>query len=332
MQLQNRATNVTLGVFRVTNERNALATPTVVTYNVPIVTFVLRKISARRSVDFLTFPFDTFTWVLLMFVYSLIGILNIFQTKDVKSGIFQTFEIVIGNATKTLPKKSSSRVRFTTTIISAFILRSVYQSLLFYIFRTNFYLVPPYSLKGLGDEGYKAVATNVTAEYLLQIPEMANNTLPLIITNSSSEMSPFRYMEFHRDQLLVTMSIFEFGLRYVQDELTIGTVLRSMPLKITDQQIVFYLPKHSYLIDRFNDYILRLNAAGLLKAWQKWTNSDFKVSSRDVKPSDYNGVLMINLQHFAGFLTLMVLLDLISIGFFLLEMLSIKCKWLQKCF
>ena len=329
MQLKNRETNITLGVFRVTTERNAVATPTIVTYNVPIIPFVLRKLSTRKSIGLLSFPFDHSTWLLLIVVYSAIGILNVIETKDIKSGIFHTFEIVIGSAVKTSPTKSSSRLRFITTIVSSFILRSVYQSLLFYIFRINFYLTPPYSLKGLGDEGYKALATNVTATFLLQIPELANNTLPLIITNSSSEMSPFRYMEFHRDELLVTMSTVEFGLRYVEEELAYGAALRLLPHTITDQQIGFYLPKHSYLIDRFNDYILRLNAAGLLEIWKKWTNADFKVTRRTVSRGEYNSAMIINLKHFSGFLTLMAILHMTSIVLFVVEMLSIKYKRLQ---
>ena len=330
--MENRETNITLGVFRITTERNAVATPTIVTYNVPIIPLVLRKLSKHKSIGLLTFPFDHSTWLLMILVYSAIAILNVFESKDIKTGIFQTFEIVIGSAVKTLPIKSSSRLRVITTIVTSFILRSVYQSLLFYIFRTNFYQILPYSLKGLGDEGYKAVATDVTAKFLLQIPEMANNTLPLIITNSSSEMSPFRYMEFHRDELLVTMSIVEFGLRYVEEELAFGSALRLLPVKVTDQQIVFYLPKHSYLIDRFNDYILRLDAAGLLVMWKKWTNADFKVSRRTVSHNEYNSALIINLKHFSGFLTLMAILHMTSIVFFVVEMLSIKCKRLQTFF
>ncbi|TMW43213.1 hypothetical protein DOY81_011708 [Sarcophaga bullata] len=144
-------------------------------------------------------------------------------------------------------------------------------------FAQHFYLLPP-TLTGLAEEGYRAVATEVTAEFLLQVPEIANKTLPLIITNSSSEMSPMRFMEFHRNESLVAMSTNEFALRYVREELTFRTVIRVLPIDIKEQHIGFYLTKHSYLIDRFNDYVLRLHASGCgLRYGNVWTNSNYRL-------------------------------------------------------
>lgn len=317
-------------MFRKTTARDKIASPVFTTYSVPIIPLVLRKVASIESIGILTFPFDYITWTLMIAFYIVMVIINVIQTKDTKASIFDTFELVIGSSINKLPQKSSTRVRFMTAIISSFILRIVYQSLLYLIFRSNFYLVPPFSLCGLAEKGYRAVATEVTAEFLLQVPEIANKTLPLIITNSSSEMSPMRFMEFHRNESLVAMSTNEYALRYVREELTYRTVIRVLPIDITDQHISFYLTKHSYLIDRFNDYILRLHASGLLEIWQLWTNSEYKVTERTVSASGYDGTLIISFQQIAGFFRLIAALHLISLVFFVLEVLSSRYKWMQK--
>ncbi|XP_065365322.1 uncharacterized protein LOC135958345 [Calliphora vicina] len=213
-KLRNQETNITLGFFRRTNKRDKIATPTYVTYYVPLIALILRKLATHESMDILTFPFDGVTWILMIVVYVIIGIINAVQTKQIKGSIFQTFEIIIGVTTKDVPKKTPTRIRFMTTILSSFILRSVYQSLLFFVFRSNFYIATPYTLNGLATEGYKVVSTELTMQFLLYVPEIENKTLPLIVTNSTSEMSPMRYVEYHRNESLVAISIIEFGIDF----------------------------------------------------------------------------------------------------------------------
>ncbi|KAM7348209.1 uncharacterized protein ACRADG_007625 [Cochliomyia hominivorax] len=331
-KLENRETNITLGFFRLTAERDKIATPTFVTYYVPLKPLILRKLASHELMGILTFPFDKTTWILMILIYTIIGIINVIQTKQIKGGIFQTFEIIIGVTVKDVPEKISSRLRFMTTILSSFIFRSIYQSLLFFLFRTNFYQAPPVTLDDLAAEGYQFVATELTMQFLLYVPHIENKTIPSIVTNSSSEMSPMRYVEFHRNKTLVAVSIIEFALRYVREELTFGTALRVLPIPIKDQQIGLYLAKHSYLIDRFNDYILRLHQSGLLNKWREWANLDYQVTRKRGSPTTYRSVLMINLKQFSGFILLMIILHVISIVLFILELLSLKYMWLQKFF
>ncbi|XP_065365319.1 uncharacterized protein LOC135958342 [Calliphora vicina] len=331
-KLQHHETNITMGFFRHTNERDKIATPTFVTYYVPLISLILRKRASHESMGILTFPFDRITWILMFVSYAVVGIINVLQSKEIKGGIFQTFEVIIGITIKDVPKTTSTRVRFMTTLLSSFILRSVYQSLLFYLFRNNFYQSPPITLNALVAEGYKVVCTELTQQFLLYVPQIENKTLPLLVTNSSSEMSPMRYVEYHRNESLVAISIIEFALRYVREELTFGTALRVLPMKVKDQQIGFYLTKHSYLVDRFNNYILRLHESGLLDKWREWANLDYRVTRKRGSATAYHSALMINLNQFTGFILLMIFLHLTSIIFFALELLSQKIVWLQKFF
>ncbi|XP_023291352.2 uncharacterized protein LOC111674905 [Lucilia cuprina] len=331
-KLRHRETNITMGFFRRTNIRDKIATPTIVTFYVPLIALILRKLASHESMDILTFPFDAETWSLIIVAYVIMGIINSVRTRKIKGSIFQTYEIIMGVTTKDIPKRSSTRIRFMTTILSSFILRSVYQSLLFFVFRSNFYLATPQSIEGLATEGYKVVSTELTMQFLLYVPQIENKTLPVIVTNSSSEMSPMRYMEYRRNESLVAISIIEFALRYVREEMTFGTALRVLPMKVKDQQIGFYLAKHSYLIDRFDDYIMRLHQSGLTNKWREWGNLDFQVSRKRVNPTAYDSALMINLNQFAGFLKLMLFLHISSIALFALELLSQKVKWFKRFF
>lgn len=330
MQLKNFNTNITLSYFRRTTERDIIGTPTFVTYFMPIVAFILRKKIEHESIDMLTFPFDTITWLLIVVVYSTIGIFNIYHTRGVRNGFFQIFEIIIGIPIPNVPHRTSKRIRFMTTLISSFILRSVYQSLLFFLFRTNFYQSTPLTIEGLAESGYKAVATDLTSKFLSFVPQIDDNSLPLIVINNTSEMYPLRYLLQHRNENLVAMSIMEFAIHYVRNELPRGEALHILPINVKDQQIGFYLPKHSYLIDRFNTYILRLHQSGLLLKWKEWINYENEVQRSS--SNRYDDTLMVNLNQLFGFLFLIIFLLFVSLVLFVMELLSLKYKCLQRIF
>ena len=280
--------------------------------------------------DMLTFPFDTITWILIVIVYSTIGVFNIQQKHKIKNGFFQIFEIIIGIPIPYVPRKTSRRIGLITTLLSSFILRSVYQSLLFFLFRTNFYQSTPITIEGLAESGYKAVATDLTSQFLNFVPQIDDNSLPLIVINNTSEMYPLRYLVHHRNESLVAMSIMEFAIHYVRKELPSGEALHILPINVKDQQIGFYLPKHSYLSDRFNTHILSLHQSGLLLKWKEWINYENQVQTGSSK--SYDNTLMVNLNQLFGFLILIIFLLCMSICLFVLELLSKKCKCLRRIF
>ncbi|KAM7348575.1 uncharacterized protein ACRADG_007849 [Cochliomyia hominivorax] len=330
-KLKNFETNITMGYFRRTADRDKLATPTYVTYYIPISAVIFRKQVSHISMDILTFPFDKITWILLIVSYGLLAKIDYYCKNDIKLDIFQICKIFIGVPTPQTPKKPSTRIRYTSILLTSFILRSIYQSLLFLLFRTNFYQPPPLTLNDLVAANYQAVTTELTKEFLLHVPQIEDKSLPIISNNTIDELWPLGYMDRNRNESLVAMSVVEFVIRYVREYMSPGEALQILPMKVKDQQIGFYLSKHSYLSDRFDYFILHFHQAGLLNKWREWTNIRYKAVKKPLSTA-YGDALIISIKQLAGFLLLVILLNVLSLVVFILELLSLKYKWIQKFF
>ncbi|XP_065365324.1 uncharacterized protein LOC135958347 [Calliphora vicina] len=291
-KLKRLQTNITMGYFRRTAGTDKIATPTYVTYYIPIAAINIRKQVQHISMSILTFPFDKTTWILMITFYGLLAGINCFKNRRIKVPSFQIFEIIIGMPTTKVPRRSSKRIHFTTVLLSSFILRSIYESLLFLLFRTNFYQAAPITLNALVTAGYKAVSTELTKEFLLYVPEIEDKSLPLITINTTDEIYPLSYMDRYRNESLVAMSIVEFAIRYVREQMTVGEALQILAINVKDQQIGFYLSKHSYLSRRFDYYILHFHQAGLLNKWREWTNLYYQVTTKR-SSTVYEDALMI---------------------------------------
>lgn len=324
---------MSVGYFRRTINRDLIATPCFIIYYIPLVAVVLRQEDQYESIGILLFPFDRTTWFLLIISCGIFTIINGFQTKAYKVNSFQILEVLIGMATSRVPKGTPRRIRFVIWVLCAFILRSVYQSLLFYLYRTHFYKSPPITLDGLAAAGYKTVCTQFSSDFVLYVPQIIDQTLPLIILNSSNELDPLRYLERHPDANVIAMTVMDFVTYYVATEMDYRNALQILPINVNVQQIVFYFAKHSYLNQRINEYILRFQEAGFLEMWRDWTNYDYRVTRRDGDASIYDQELMVNLKQLNGFFFVIIFLHLIAIVVFVLEMLSTRYKWLNEfCF
>ncbi|XP_065365323.1 uncharacterized protein LOC135958346 [Calliphora vicina] len=292
--LKNLETNMTVGYFRRTAKRDKIATSSYVTYYLPLVAVILRKQSKYESLSIFTFPFDSITWTLTLIFYGLIIILNNLNVDRRRVNNFQIYEILMGMSVKSVPKVSSKRIHFMTALLSSFFLRSVYQSLLFYLFRTHFYKSPPRSLEDLVAEGYKAVCNEMSLNFIANVPQVQDKSLPIITIYSANEMYPLYYLELFRDQNYAAISNYDFALYYAYQLLSVGDVLQVLPINVNDQQIGFYLAKHSYLVDRFNRYILRFQQAGLLLKWKEWSNFEYQISKQKDAATSKETVLMNN--------------------------------------
>lgn len=330
-QMQNYETNFTMGYFRRTGERDTFGTPTYTTYYLELVAIILRKEAGHEKIVIWSFPFDTATWIMIIVIYIIIGLLNFSQNMEIENGIFKIFKVIIGTPVNNLPNWTSTRIKFMTVIISSFILRSIYQSLLFYIFRTNYYKSPPLTFEGLVADGYTAIATELYLRFLIYVPQIEDKSLPLMLINNTNEILSLRYLQLHRNESLVAMSVIEFVTRFIREELAPGEALQVLPINVKDQQICFYMPKHSYFADRLNQYIMFLHQAGLYLKWREWTLYDYQVGEAHL-PTTHVKSLIVNLRQLVGFLFLVIFILLASIVLFGLELMSKNFNWMQKLF
>lgn len=321
-----------MGYFRRTTARDKIATPSYVTYYLPFVAVILRKEAQIGSLEILTFPFDKPTWALAVAVYFISLLLNLLFVKNRIVKNFQIYQISLGIPVKFVARGAVKRVRFFIMLFYTFILRTVYQCLLFHLFRTHFYEAPPITMEGLIENRYKAICTEISLRYLVDVPHIQNRSLPLSVVYNSNELLPLYHLERNPDKNLVALTNFEFTKFYAVAILGMGNALQLLPISVNEQQIGFYFVKHSYLVDNFNFYILSFQQAGLLDKWKERYSMEYLVSKTSGHETAYEHVLLINLKHLKAFFVLMCSLHLLAAVLFGIEVLSKKFKCLQKLF
>ncbi|XP_075156006.1 uncharacterized protein LOC142229337 [Haematobia irritans] len=307
--LDKRKTNITAGFFRRTAERDAIATPTYVTFNLPVVAVILRRQNEYQSLEILAFPFDTTSWILLIVSSLVLMLINKFQRKPLRSYVcsWQIVEALLGVPSFRMPERLSLRTTLMIWILSTLILRSVYQSLLFYLFRTQFYREPPKSLEDLAKLGYKAICTIRSEPILDYIPEFMDKSIPLKVLNTTDEMEPLRYLENNADKNIVAISVADIVYYYVQKKINAENVFLILNFEINDQQISFYVPKHSYLIESFNKYILIFHQTGFLEYWRKMSLEKYRVFIGS-DSTEYENELLIDMKQFMGFIFIVLIM------------------------
>lgn len=318
-----------MGYFRRTAERDKVATPSYVTFYLSLVAVILRKQNKYKSFSIYTFPFDTPTWILILLSCCLVIALNNFATKRLRKNNFLIFKILFGMTINNIPRNSSRRIYFISTLLCAFFLRSIYQSLLFDFYRTHLYVSPPTTIDALVTEGYQAVCTEMSMHFFGIVTQVQDKTLPIVILYTPNEMGPLYYLVHNSDSNFAAISIFDFALYYGLDILTANEVLVVLPINVNDQQIGFYLTKHSYLVNRFNNYILWFQEAGIQRKFREWTYIEYRIRRQKHFQEAIETELMIKLSELIGFFIIVVSLFLLAFLVFLLELLSKKIKVLE---
>lgn len=315
--------------MRRTPERDVIATPTYITYNLPLVAIITQKENDYESLEILTFPFDKITWILLIVCSILLMVINYFKQKlNISISCWHIVEALLGVPSYKIPKGFSIRTILILWILSTFLLRSVYQSLLFYLYRTQFYRNPPQTLYDLEQSGYKAICTTRTYPILQHIPQFSNETIPLQVLNTTDEMEPLRFLAKYPEKNFAGISVTDFVYYYVhKNKGPVYLVING----INNQQIGFYVPKHSYFIEPFNDCILTFHQMGFLQLWRQRIIQSYHIA-RGSYTTKYESELLINMKQFMGFIWVLLIIHGVALVVFGLELLSKKLKILQKLF
>ncbi|XP_055842725.1 uncharacterized protein LOC129909676 [Episyrphus balteatus] len=105
-----------------------------------------------------------------------------------------------------------------------------------------------------------------------------------IIDFQGHESPLFVYLEKHSNERLFVISPLEFLLNYVGENRK-GGVLTTLKESFMLQNICIYFTKHSFLVDRVNLLIQRINSAGLLNSWAK-TQIDWSYLKSSILPKE----------------------------------------------
>uniref|UniRef100_A0A1I8MPE7 Putative ionotropic receptor ligand binding domain-containing protein n=1 Tax=Musca domestica TaxID=7370 RepID=A0A1I8MPE7_MUSDO len=300
---------------------------TVTTYHTTLVAVIIRSPYPLTSIRTLVFPFDTDAWICLL--CTLLAMITINQMRRHSNSMtnLQFIEIFLGLSTLYRPRLKWHSLSFLIWLWCSFLLRSIYQSMIFYLYNFDIFQNPPKSLDALVEHGFTLICTRKTLQFVENIPQVANNMLRKIIFDSSDEMQQLVHLDRLSERNYAAIVDKEIAKFYINN-MKPKNILQILPFTVNNIPTTIYLPKHSFLIETINDNILRIFGAGLHETWTLYNGAE------DYPKNDEPQRTMFDMSfiHVFSVLELSLILYFVSFVIFLLELCSRKLKCLQKLF
>lgn len=325
----DREANMSMSYLRRSRARDRIATCTVTTYHIKLVGVAIRSKETLASVKPFIFPYEFRVWVCVLMCFLLMLISNRIGRNIRSINNLQIFEIFMGVTTLYQPQGRRHTLQFLTWLWCTFVLRSMYQAMIFYLYNIELYREPPKSIEGLAKEGYSIICNNMSLQFLENIPLIADKNISLIVLDALSEIEQLEYLDQQGNDLYAAVVAEDIAHYFVAHHKT-EHILEVLPFNINSVQTAIFLPKHSYLVGPFDDNILRFLASGLPRAWLSFSGETRYGPHK--KQKDVGNRSHMSMAQITAVWKINALILFIALGVFALELLSIKIKCIQKLF
>ncbi|XP_017136828.1 uncharacterized protein LOC108152189 [Drosophila miranda] len=258
--LLERRANLSLGYFRKTARRNQLLTTGMSYYSSPLVAVLQRESYLIGSLALLTFPFEWTVWLILLGSLAL-------QIAIRRAGL-PVLELLLGQSLARLPRSWLHRLVFAHWLYAVMPLRICYQSLLFHLIRMQLFAALPDSLEQLLTENFRGVCTGNTLRMLHEMPLVAGRTESfsgLATLYDQEVLDSLQQTGGHKVFAIAGMDVTLAYLRSSSRPDSYHVV--GQPVNV--EYAGLYMPKHSYLYEKVDDAIRRLDDTGFIHAWRR---------------------------------------------------------------
>ncbi|XP_036320154.1 uncharacterized protein LOC118734547 [Rhagoletis pomonella] len=278
--LHERIADISLGCFRYTVQRCEVLTGALPYYQTWQIFGVKLAGHTYSSLEIFAFPFDLETWFCLLISFQLIFLLAyainsrcdhstlahiIVGYPRPRSPLTNTLSLFLGIPIEQTPRTNFARFVLIMWVIYGYVMRNAYQSFLYQLLQTDLYRTPPQNIFELIEKGYSLIMTENTLETVSAAPLIQNGRIAVIINNNTYEWKSYEMVEELGGNLAAVTP---------KDYLTFYMMVKHkrgafyvLPDRFFPQHITMYFPKHSYLIVRFNELLMRLRSQGLIDYW-----------------------------------------------------------------
>ncbi|XP_067635784.1 glutamate receptor ionotropic, kainate 5-like [Eurosta solidaginis] len=280
--LYDHMADLSLGCFRYTAERCEILTAALPYYQTWQIFGVEITGQTYSSLEIFGFPFDLTTWICLLISFQLVLLLAytihsrcdysplariIIGYPRTRTPITNTYSLFLGIPIEEPPRTNFARFVLCSWVIYGYLMRNSYQSCLYKLLQTDIFRTPPQNIFELIDQGYSLVMTKATYNSVKVAPLMRQDRIPIIFNNDTYEWKSYQLVE-RLGGKLAGVSPRDFLTYYIMSTRQRGGfyVLND---RFFAQYITIYFPKHSYLINRFNDLILQLRSQGMIDFWAR---------------------------------------------------------------
>ncbi|KAH8287005.1 hypothetical protein KR054_000540, partial [Drosophila jambulina] len=277
-KLLNRKANLSMGYFRRTTRRSQLLTTPMSYYSANLVAVLQLRCYRYSSLNLLLFPFDLPVW--LMLLLALVIHLGLYlprrrwriiydEERDADGGGgLQILGLLLGTALARLPRAWRHRLIAAHWLWASIPLRICYQSLLFHLIRMQLYSTPASSLEELLAEGFQGICTANTRRLLLEMPQLAGSPESIQALDTPSDWTVLEALQRSTNSKIFAVANQDVVMSFLHSSRHPNAyhVVRQ-PVNV--EYIGIYMPKHSYLYEKVDDIVRRLDAGGFIHAWRR---------------------------------------------------------------
>ncbi|KAM8720671.1 hypothetical protein ACLKA7_006674 [Drosophila subpalustris] len=340
--LQRNEVDLCLGSVRQTVPRSLLATSTHSYHQTSVRFGVLDTTYKLSSFDILLYPYPTTIWLAIGGVFALGALVQLVMDRVLPSYPLQSVIVqwlnlelmFVGMPMMQTPSFNAKRIYCIMLMLYTLLIRTVYQGKLYHLIRTHQLNRLPQSIDELVDHNYTVVLSDEMHEMIGEIPTVQYMQFHRLGSNSTP-MQTLDYLATRaQDNRLVAATGLNFFKRFNRLRANEAQMKQQAPIQfklipedVIDLQVTMYLRKHSFLIDEFNDQIIRMRSVGLLELWARW-----ELDLSYLWTEQALNFEMLGLQQLYAIFLVVLSGLLLSTLLFLLELLSLRSPQLQRWF
>ncbi|KAH8235574.1 hypothetical protein KR032_003316 [Drosophila birchii] len=278
-RLLHRSANLSMGYFRKTARRNQLLTTPMSYYSANLVAVLQLERYRLGPLALLVFPFELPVWLLLLL--ALVIHLGLYlpcwrrrrnvvneQKEDGDGGELQVLGLLLGTALARLPRSWRHRLIAAHWLWASIPLRICYQSLLFHLIRLQLYSNPSFSLEQLLAEGFQGICTANTRRLLLEMPQLAGSPDSIQALDTPSDLAVLQALERNTKRKIFAVANQDVALSFLHSS-SHPNAYHVVRQPVNVEYAGIYMPKHSYLYEKVDETVRRLDAGGFIHAWRR---------------------------------------------------------------
>ncbi|KRK06717.1 uncharacterized protein LOC6525393 [Drosophila yakuba] len=271
-RLLQRSVNISMGYFRSTARRNQLLTTPMSYYSANLVAVLQLERYRIGSLALLVFPFQLSVWMLLLLALLIhLGIhlpCGRRRGNGVGGGGLQVVALLLGAALARLPRPWRHRFIAAHWLWASIPLRISYQSLLFHLIRLQLYSTPSFSLDQLLAEGFQGICTANTQRLLLEMPQVARDPDSFQSLDTPSDWDVLNVLTRNRNRKIFAVANQDVTISFLHSSAH-PNAFHVVKQPVNVEYTGMYMPKHSFLYEKLDDDIRRLDASGFIHAWRR---------------------------------------------------------------
>lgn len=228
--------------------------------------------------------------------------------------VYNMVIVSLGGPVSRDPRVPFSRFLLMVWLLATFILRTIYQGLMYHFIRHDLHIAPPKTLQELQHSGYTVLMSEVVYNDIYDLKALRKNA----VLFNGSELDYFDMLrhpeqyDFGKMAILTAHEYFGYYRMLNQDVSDFYVV----PEMLFTQQLSIYMTKNSIFLNRFNMYIKNYINEGIMNKWERYVIYEHHKNNRgDERPKPmglYQLYGALNLLTFClGFCSCVFILELI---------------------